>query len=645
MSYGLRYKIIQKLRDETDLVCNIYLSEYTDTIITNYQATSIQIQPNSSNDEPLPTILSSQLNISFVISTQNDFDNFPVLLSTDDRKYYVELVNNSNIMWVGFLFNDYVKIPFTTGYLEVDLIAIDGISFLQSIPYKPAFNESVNDIQTILKTIADGLNLINYPTQLLLLTSCSYYAASMLNRGDSTNYEPFNQTYQYRRDYLGQNYYDIINNIITSFGCRLFQADGMWQIININEIAESTRYFTTYIINPSISISVSGILNKQVTIQPYVLNNVHFINNSQNKLIRKGYNLIELDGKMTSATNYVHNGDFKIFDLSLSNPLSGWTFASYGTYSSANFVQLNDNSNSVELISGTASSDYAYLQIGASVAPTYFKPFMVRPSFTLSFDGNMGGGSSGQNGLVEISLLSTTGTTYYYNSSNNWQNTQTFYTIINNQSLFGGIYQNISINVLLTYPNVPGSYAYEGYIGIKFYANSTHQSLRIKNVKITQQVAFPTSLVITNQISNSKSTLKTLSQPYGISQNTSIAQNFTGLFYNSYGNYLNGWYRYGKTESFQSLQFLMAKEYSNLLNKNFATLESDLGAFQSSVGMITLDKVYLVEDSTSDVLTYNNKKFIANRLNITPQQNETTSFQLVEVSNVDLDTTQIIIYS
>lgn len=642
MSYGLRYTITQKLRDATDLVCNIYDYNYTGTTVITYEAVKIEIQPNASNDEPLPSIVSSQLNISFVISTQTDFDNFPVLLTTDDRRYYVELINGSNKLWVGFLFNDYVQVPFTTGYLQIDLIAIDGLSLLQNTLYYPNWGDSVNNSQNLIKTIADGLNLIGLPTQLALLTSCSYYAEGMLNRTDGTSNDPFYQTYQYRRDYLDNNYYDILNNIVTSFGCRLFQADGIWQVININEISETIRYFTKYTISPSISVIDSGTLNKVVTIQPYVLDNVHFINNSQNKIVRKGYNQVILDSKMDSAPNYLTNGDFKIFDLTLSNPLSGWTFGSHGSASTSEFVQTDEISNVVKLGSGTGSTDYAYLQIGSSVAPLAFKPYMFRPSFTLNFDAFF----REQNALVEITLTPFGGgTIQYYNTSGTWQYAQTYYNVTPSPSLYGNLYQNVSINVLLTYPNMPGTFVYEGYIGIKFYCNATHQGIWVKNIKMTQKIGFPNALTITNQISINKSTQKSLTQPYGMLQDNYIGTNMLGYLTNSDGGILKNWYKQGKTEIFATLQFLMAKEYSNLLNRNFGTLESDLGAFQSSVGLLTLDKVYLVEDSATSALSYNGKKFIANRLNITPQVNETTSFQLVESSDTDLDTTQIVIYS
>jgi hypothetical protein len=642
MSYVLKYTIKQKLRNNTDLFCNIYDNQYTGSDVINYEGVKLEIQPNSSNDEPLPNLISSQLNISFVISTQTDFDNFPFLLGGDDRRYYVELINGSNKLWVGFLFNDYVQVPFTTGFLQIDLIAIDGISFLQNTPYIPLFGESVNEVQSLLKTIADGLNLINLPNQLNLLTSCSYYAEGMVDRSSNTANETFFQTYQYKRDFIGLTYYDIINNIVTSVGCRLFQADGMWQVININEVADSVRYFTKYQIYPTISVLDSGVLNKNVIIQPFQIDNIHFINNTQNKIVRKGYNLIELTSSFNSAENYITNGDFEIFDLTQSNPISGWTFGSYGSASTSEFVQTDEISNVVKLGSGTASTDYAYLQVGSSIAPFDFKPYMFRPSFTLSFDAFF----REQNALVEISLTPFGGgTIQYYNTSNNWQYGQTFYNVTPNPSLYGSIYQSVSINVLLTYPNMPSTYVNEGYIGIKFYCNATHQGIWVKNVKMTQKIGFPTNSLISNQISISKSTKKSLTQPYGMVHTSTVIRNFVGYLVNSSGGELINWYRYGKTGTFSSLQFLMAKEISNLLNKNFGTLESDLGAFQSSVGLLTLDKVYLVQDSSTDALSYNNKKFIANRLNITPQVDETTSFQLIEVSNADLETTQKVIYS
>ena len=110
MSYGLRYTLTQILRDGTNSIVNIYEKDYTDEVVINYDAVNIDIQANSSGDEPLPQIISSQLNISFIIPLADNASTFPNLLSFDDRRYYVEYKNESTIFWVGFLFNDYITI-------------------------------------------------------------------------------------------------------------------------------------------------------------------------------------------------------------------------------------------------------------------------------------------------------------------------------------------------------------------------------------------------------------------------------------------------------------------------------------------------------------------------------------------------------
>jgi hypothetical protein len=113
-----------------NLYVDIYERNYTTDLVINYDAVNIQLNSNASEDEPLAAIISSQLNISFLVSDDN-YDDFPQLLSFDDRKYFVKLLNEDTLLWCGFLFNDYVQVPFTTGYIQVDMIAIDGLSFLE----------------------------------------------------------------------------------------------------------------------------------------------------------------------------------------------------------------------------------------------------------------------------------------------------------------------------------------------------------------------------------------------------------------------------------------------------------------------------------------------------------------------------------
>ena len=88
----------------------------------------------------------------------------------------------------------------------------------------------------------------------------------------------------------------------------------------------------------------------------------------------------------------------------------------------------------------------------------------------------------------------------------------------------------------------------------------------------------------------------------------------------------------------------MIRQYSNLLNKNIATLEGDLGTYKASTGTIYLDKVYSVTDAGTSALNYNSKKFLINRLELIPYVNNTASIQLIEVTNTDIGSTEKLDY-
>jgi hypothetical protein len=107
----------------------------------------------------------------------------------------------------------------------------------------------------------------------------------MVDRDDSVSNEPFSQIYQYRRDFQDESYYVILENILKTFNCRMYQANGDWYISATMETAAPTRYFTRYAIGAStITVASSGVLNNTINIAPYASNNVHFINNSQIKI-------------------------------------------------------------------------------------------------------------------------------------------------------------------------------------------------------------------------------------------------------------------------------------------------------------------------------------------------------------------------
>jgi hypothetical protein len=659
MAYELKYTITQALRDGTSLVARIYEKDPAIPVVTvkTYDAINISLDSNASDDEPLAGIISSQLNISF-LTTEEDGEAFPDLLSFDIRKYFVKLYNGDSLLWCGFLFNDYVQLPFTTGNVQVDVVAIDGLSFLEYSQFIYEEGLSINETNRLIDVIAETLNVINYPDPIELLTSCSYYAEGMFDRGDASGDEPFSQTYQYRRDFVGLSYYEVLDNIVRSFGCRLFQSDGKWQLLAINQMALTTRYFTNYVIYPTVSNAGSGTFDKNVNIAPYSIGNVHFVNNAQNKIVRKGYPKVIIKGDFKYADNYVHNGNFKGYYNRATPPTViywpyGWSYfiSSAGSGGSANLTiedDLSSNTLSVQNPIGVGTSAYIEMsQVSPPLDPYMYLPYMNGPSFNINFAYRIGIGGNKAKLLIMITNP-TTGIIYYYNSSNNWQTAGTFIDIT---KVDNADYVDYSLKVILSSQNSPTGTALKGYVKLRFLVDGgtpfpQYESISIRSVSITQNYSTIRSVDVTRQVGTENTTVKEIDQPYGSYLNSFSVNNNVGNLVNASGLSYKNWYRYPDTTNvFELLPMLIARQYSNLLNKNFGTLEADLGAFKTSKGLNYLDKVYTVQDEATNALSYDDKTFLLNRGSVVPQIDEVGSFQLIEITNEDNDSVETVKYN
>lgn len=639
MAYAKKYKLTQKLRSDIDQIVYIYENGYVGDI-KSYEATTISLEPNSSSDEPEAAIISSQLNVSFLISTEDDYNKLPDFLSYDDKKYYVELIINTtlgeSIKWRGYMFNDYSTIPFTTGAQQVDIICIDAISFMEYFTYE--LPDNINTLQNLKTILIAGLNFIGYPGFTSLFIACSYYANGMQDRGDGLQYEPFSQSYQYKRDFVGLNYYQIIDSIVKSFGCRLFQRGGNWWLMSINEMAATTNYYTEYVINSG-AYAGSGTLDQTLTIKPYAENDIYFVGNSQAKVIRKGYPSLTVKTPLKFADNYIHNSEFKQV---VAGEATAWNKRVIGTGTVQLFQDSEEQLNIYRLVSG--SSGIAELSSGNTISSNTYKPYLYAPGAKLMFDSIVEAIEFGGRMVVSIIIKNNIGQSFSLNSSGLWQSGIAEINI--NYSGDGNTWQSISEDIPLGNFRISGVlYDITGYLTIIFYSpEGGFNGGYIRNPKVVQNASAIEELIVTRTVGANTSLNKEIVSSLGLYKSTII--NCYGALFNPAGDSWNNWYRYGHTpESFGSLPMLLARQYSNLLNKNYGTLEGDLGKtiYNESVytkSLIYLHNTFLVQDSTTNTLSYSGKKFMANRLNTNTYNDQVNSLQLIEISDEDNDSVE-----
>jgi hypothetical protein len=633
MAYGLRYTITQILRNGNNQVVEVYEKDYTAGVIKIYKPSSIILQPNSSVEYPSPSIISSQLNFSILLETQDDYDQFPNVLTQDDRKYYVILKENSTIMWRGFIFNDFSQMGYSTGITQADFVCVDGISFLQSIVYVKT--RSINELTTHLDLISTALNKLLYPDNINLISACSYFAQGMVNRTDNVTNEPFTQIYQYVRDFIGESYYDIINNIMVSFNCRLFQANGDWWIASMNEMAATTNYYTKYTLSPTPVLVTGGVLNNTINIQPYADGNVHFINNSQSKILKKGFYNIQGRGAYESALNYTDNANLKINDGSAS--AEGFVTAKTGTGNVYLIINTNQQFDEYFITSGSGTGT-ASIETGNALYPYLYIPYIGDIPYNLSFD------TKAYNTVYcQVKLITSVGNVWL-DSTNHWSSTTQNITI---PQTTDGSYNSFSVSmpVYIDPLYLPTIIPRMGYLQIKILTSSG--SITVRNF-ILQRGSYAQNNIKYieanyNAAVGLDSTLKIFEQPYGNNYPSSFDYSSNkGVLCDSTGKYLKNWYSSTSTNFPSSATDLITfMTYQNIrnLNQNIATIECDLGSFKDSgVGYVYLDKVFTSTDTITGNLSYTGKKFIINRLSQNTSANEVNSVQLIEVSEKVLDT-------
>jgi hypothetical protein len=624
MAYGLRYTLSQILKNGNTQVIEIYKEDYVGSVKT-YIPNSISLRPNSSNEYPYPAIISTQLEFSFILETEDDYNQYPNVLSSNDRLYYVLLKEGANVIWRGYLFNDYSEVGFSTGISISSLIAIDGISFLTNEQY--VIDNSINTLVSHIDVIASALRILGYPSDLFLNIACSFFASGMSDRDDNISSEPFSQIYQYRRDFQDVSYYVILENILKTFNCRMYQANGDWYISATMETAAPTRYFTRYAIgSSSITVSSSGVLNNTINIAPYASNNVHFINNSQTKILRKGFFSVEVRNQYRSPLNLIHNANLKTTTGTSPNlGAVGWRTTLTGSAAASVIENGAQQFNEFSLVAGSGIADLEILQI---IQPYVYTPYMGGTPITFSCE------HKNSNAIkIQIALLETGSGNKYLNGSGAWVTSSSTY--ITFPAWDGKTdWATFSLSIPPFLVGIFSTTFLMGYINVKIRCDSSSTLLR--NFQLRQGETEVKYAVVQNSSSTDKTTVEVYEQPYGqIYPNSAGQQVLTlGSLFDSSGIFLRNWNfdNLGITvEGTIPLSFL-GFQYIKIYQRNIATLEADLGAVKGTNGYVYLDKVYTVTDSTTGDLSYNGKKFTANRLTLSPYADETNSLQLIEIN-------------
>ena len=609
MAYGKKYIFSAISKSGLTYTAELWENDYTGpSYQVNTGTNPFILNCLASGDDPFQPILPTTLTI------QADFTNFtgpyPDFVSTDDRKYWVYFYANNNAfqVWQGFVLMDSLSIPFTTGLNFVNIICIDGLGLLKSVPYVYT-SFTIKELESLLQIIRNCLNRISFPNTYYINSAINYYAS-----GQNTSNSYLRQTYKYPTSWTNDDYtfiscYDVLEKLCLSHGVQLYQYGGEWWITSVNERASDTiRIFRTDDTSNSDTLST---FNINRTIRPYLSDSItpyYFINNNQAKTIMKNFNSLEVVNELEYPKNIIYNGN--LIEMTGSLP-SGWSVTYVGTGSGSYTMTTETGIYGIRF---TAAGTLSYLQ-GSG------RPINKGDVITLEFKckGNIAAD------LPVYIQIDTGGTGYIYTSvgGNKWN------------SGINPYYEKLTSTDLESHTIVTLPAPANGELGIRFDAVAGSPGLSdvfIANVKVSASSTYAKKQVFYNQTANNqykKSVTIPIGGPFP-NDNTSQIQSLL----NSSGVALQNFTRFIGGSTYTTLSKLIFSQLYNIFAKPNINLQfTQYNVFTGS-NVLGLLQNFGVYDPTS-IININDSRFILGQCTI-DYVNNTISGTALQVRNTEL---------
>ena len=599
--------------------------------LIEYPAVNLSLQYIPKSDDIFEPIYVSQLNV--VIDVTDDMENMPNFSTLNDRKYLAKLYYDSNLEWEGWALSDYVQFGFSTGRKQLSFNCIDGLGILEKIPFVLPTDYVISDFNNCLFYILGCLNALEFDTNLNVVSGISLYAEGMATRTDLSSSEPLAQSFMNYGTFVGNDGYvedclTILTKIVRSFGARLYQAQAKWYIVCLPQFAQDSYWFTEYAPNGIVADSGQKDLTGQIQGFSSNNSNLFFVDNSQVKILRKGYNRIQFNKNIDYPSNYLTNWDLK--KIISGNQAYAWTT----TPNDGQIFVVQDpamayNTFYLEYSLVTAPFDVA-------VKPSFFPKIAYNEIIKLSFNystSTVGTFIPEAFFLLRVHLQTPSGF-YSIDQNKNWEAAGTsYYFEPFNEN-------NLSNEVSFSFPPAPetGTIYFEFILAdaASSYWKSTVQGIEVGNFSFTLEPAFKSYLGVA-ELSETKEYVLNADFDLGFNNSVDGYYSYNGFLADSSGKNLKNWFRYEyPTEKFRSLTELVLKQYSNNLNKNVINIDGSFMGMNATNGRFSGAMMLTAIDDDPPQINVDNKNYIIGNSTI-DLFNDTIQATLLDINRNNID--------
>jgi hypothetical protein len=643
MAYEIKYRITAATKSDVTSVVNIYEDGYDGEII-EYPCINLQIQYVPRSDDTFEPIYVSTLSVA--IDVTDDVANMPDFTTLNDRKYFVRVLSGANIDWQGWILSDNVQYVFSTGRKQLAFNAIDGLGILERIPFFITDDTTLVDIFTAIFYIKTALLKLEYPLDYDIVSGVSFYADGMDNRIDDPSADTLGQSYINYATFIDDNQnatncLDVLTKIVRSFGSRLFQAKGNFYIVPLTQFAQESYYVTIY--NSNGTVFDDAIYESTGNIEGFTSNTsgLYFVDNSQFKLIKKGFNKIRFDKVIEYPSNYITNWDLKNYEFVsplVSNAFS-WDEERFvdGIIYVKSYPEKRYNSFIMQY---SISSPYTAL-----VRPINLPKVNTSDVLKLTMDvAGLGVPASGPDALFILKILVDDGvSSVFLDNNKQWVNT----TFNDHYYFYPFSSTDPKVNLELIMPLLPIG----GDLTIELilcstpapYWKSTVGSIEASNFQLTVETYFK-QVTTESFINDSNEYVLEIDLPLGFNDINDGFFSYRGFLSDASGLNLKNWYRQEYlTDTYRSLSELVVRQYSNCLNKNIINLDASFMSMETTDGRFSGAMRITASDLDPAQISVNNKKYIIGNSTI-DLPNDVITATLLDINPENVETTMTTIY-
>lgn len=642
MAYEIKYKIQAATKANTEATIYLYEDGYEGEII-EYPCLGIQLQYVPRSDDIFEPIYVSTLNM--VLDVTDDVENMPDFTTLDDRKYFVTLEVDEAIQWKGWALSENVQFSFSTGRKELGFIAIDGLGMLERIPFGLSTDNELTGRRTLIDYISSALSKLQYPLTYNIISGISFFAEGMANRIDNQQNDPLNQTYLNYANFVNDNQnttncLDVLTQIAKSFGARLFQANGDFYIVSITQLAQDFYYSTIYLEDGSVFAGFTQSLTGNIEGYTGNESGLYFVDNSQFKLIKKGFNKIRFNKVIEYPSNYITNWDLKNFTFI--TPLEGNAFNWLANRNTDGIIYVKsypEKKNNSWIMEYSTAAPFI-----ATVEPLNLPKVNSNDVIQISFDVvGIGVPASGPEALFLLKIQVDDGIgPVFLDENKQWRDATSsdhYYYVP-----FDSTKPKENLDIITPLLPIGGDLTIELILSNgTAYWKDTVGAIEATNFNLKVETYFK-EVTTESFINDSNEYVLEIDLPLGFNDINDGFFTYRGFLSDVNGLNLKGWYRQEYPEDiYRSLSELVVRQYSNCLNKNIINLDASFMGIDTANGFLNASMRLTATDTDPAQISVNTKNFTLGNSTIDYPNNVITA-TLLDINPENIETTMTTVY-